>query len=100
MTDPDHKPPPAEDDARTAAAIRARISTLNAALEALQSGSRERDWVGLKTASGLCGYNRETVRLWAESRSIAARRNGAGWEIDVQSVFRLIAQKSGRLFLD
>jgi hypothetical protein len=43
-------------------------------------------WTTLKRAAGLCKYDRETVRLWAVSKKVAAKRHGGRWYVQSRSV--------------
>lgn len=86
-----------DDDSDSDAAERAiseRIADLQRALRVLQGleDSAER-WVTLKIASFETGFDRETLRLWAAGGSIAGRRVGAEWFVELYSVWHYIGRR-------
>jgi hypothetical protein len=45
-------------------------------------------WTNLKAAAGACGYDKETIRRWAERGEIDAKKYGGRWIIRLSSVMR------------
>jgi hypothetical protein len=55
-------------------------------------------WVGLKEAAYQTGYGKESVRIWAASGKVSAKRCGGKWIVNLASVKKQVSavQKSVR----